>query len=40
MPSISKSVSYLEPRFIEYNDYSTTFNPKLEELSYSKLIYE
>jgi hypothetical protein len=40
LPNISKSVGYLEPRFKEYEDYSTKIYPKLNKINYLGLVYE
>ena len=40
LPGIVKSVSYFEPRFIEYEDYSTTFFTDIQEINYMKYTYE
>jgi len=40
LPSIVKSVSYFEPRFIEYDDYSYALYPELHEPSYMRFVYE
>lgn len=40
LPGIVRSVSYFEPRFKEYKDYSTTLYPKNTNINYLGLIYE
>jgi hypothetical protein len=40
LPIISKSVSYLEPKFFEYKDYRDTIYPELKPVSYMRFTYE
>ncbi|MDB2405499.1 hypothetical protein N9W00_01015 [Arcobacteraceae bacterium] len=40
LPSISKSVSFYEPRFVEYEDYSTRFFPDIKDINTMKFSYE
>ena len=40
LPSIVKSVSYFEPRYIEYDDYSYILYTELNNPSYMKFVYE
>jgi len=40
LPSIVKSVSYFEPRYIEYDDFSYILYPELNNPSYMEFVYE
>jgi len=40
LPSVTRSVNYLEPRFKEYEDYSTKTYPQLKKINYLGFVYE
>ena len=40
LPGIVRSITYFEPRFIEYKDYSTTFIPGITDIDSMDQVYE